>query len=320
MSTSRIKTSSILQGFPKSRSLLTGNAAYIPKPIVTGGTLTSDATYYYRTFTANGTLSVSNSSLTADVLMIGGGGSSNISDGSNPGTAGGGGAGGAVYGTGLSFSTSSYAIVVGAGGSNSGGQSGNDSTFNSITAKGGGGAYKPTDGSADVGRPGGCGGGESYGSTYTNTSNQGTFSGYTSYGNRGGRPSTSFLGGYQSKYPGGGGLGGFIDHRTDGEGDTNEVAGGPGLNTWSSWATVTSTGVSGFYGGGGGGVNGYNGGYGAGGSGGGGAASRPNATSGTANTGGGGGSAGAGSQFVTTYGGNGGSGLFIIRYTKVQVD
>ena len=30
MATSRIKTSSILQGFPKSRSLLAGNAAYIP--------------------------------------------------------------------------------------------------------------------------------------------------------------------------------------------------------------------------------------------------------------------------------------------------
>ena len=30
MATSRIKTSSILQGFPKSRSLLAGNAAYDP--------------------------------------------------------------------------------------------------------------------------------------------------------------------------------------------------------------------------------------------------------------------------------------------------
>jgi hypothetical protein len=30
MATSRIKTSSILQGFPKSRSLLAGNAAYVP--------------------------------------------------------------------------------------------------------------------------------------------------------------------------------------------------------------------------------------------------------------------------------------------------
>jgi hypothetical protein len=30
MATSRVKTSSILQGFPKSRSLLAGNTAYIP--------------------------------------------------------------------------------------------------------------------------------------------------------------------------------------------------------------------------------------------------------------------------------------------------
>ena len=33
MATSRIKTSSILQGFPKSRSLLAGNAAYVPGPV-----------------------------------------------------------------------------------------------------------------------------------------------------------------------------------------------------------------------------------------------------------------------------------------------
>ena len=44
------------------------------KPVVTGGTLTSDATYYYRTFTSNGTLSVSVMPLTADIIVVGGGG------------------------------------------------------------------------------------------------------------------------------------------------------------------------------------------------------------------------------------------------------
>ena len=290
----------------------------ISRPVVTGGTLSSDATYYYRTFTSSGDLNISGNSITADVLMIGGGGASNIQDGTNSGSSGGGGAGGAVYGTGRLLTPSIYPVVIGAGGSRTGGQSGNDSTFNSITAKGGGGAYKPTDGSGPIGRPGGCGGGMSDRASPGNISNQGTFSGYTSYGNRGGRNAVadSYSGG---KFAGGGGLGGFIDYG-GGTGNTAEVNGGPGLNTWSSWATVTSTGVSGFYGGGGGGHNGYNGGYGAGGSGGGGAASRPNATSGTANTGGGGGSSGDGNQFVASYGGNGGSGLFIIRYTKVQVD
>jgi NAD(P)-dependent dehydrogenase (short-subunit alcohol dehydrogenase family) len=44
------------------------------KPVVTGGTLSSDSTYFYRTFTGNGSLSLSGPSLTADVLMIAGGG------------------------------------------------------------------------------------------------------------------------------------------------------------------------------------------------------------------------------------------------------
>jgi hypothetical protein len=58
------------------------------KPTVTGGTLSSDATYFYRTFTSNGTLTVSNLSLTADILVIGGGGGGGFL------IAGGGGAGG----------------------------------------------------------------------------------------------------------------------------------------------------------------------------------------------------------------------------------
>lgn len=318
MSISRVKTSSILQGFPKGRSLLTGNDAFIPNPVVTGGTLTSDATYYYRTFTASGTLDISVSSLTADIFMIGGGGASAYLDWtlSQPGAAGGAGAGGAVYGTEQLFTPSSYVIAVGAGGSNIGGQSGNDSTFNSITAKGGGG-NRTLQGNIKQTSPGGCGGGASDQANPGNISNQGSFSGYTSYGNRGGRPISpnSYNGG---KVAGGGGIGGFVDYG-GGTGNTTEVRGGPGLNTWSSWATATSTGVSGFYGGGGGGINGFAG-YGAGGSGGGGAGNNPNGFSGTANTGGGGGTAGSSGYGMSTYGGNGGSGLFIIRYTKVQVD
>ena len=43
-------------------------------PVVSGGTLASDATYYYRTFTANGTLEVSAKAVNFDVLVISGAG------------------------------------------------------------------------------------------------------------------------------------------------------------------------------------------------------------------------------------------------------
>jgi hypothetical protein len=290
------------------------------KPVVTGGTLTSDSTYYYRTFTATGDLVVSGSSLTADVLMIGAGGACYSPPTTSPnGTGGGGGAGGAVYGTGRTITPSTYAVVIGAGGSNSGGTNGNDSTFNSIISKGGGGFSRGA-GDIPVSNPGGCGAGANAyfnnNPPFTNTSNQQSFSGYTSYGNRGGR--NSVVDSYtEGKIAGGGGIGGVVDFG-GGPGNTTEVRGGPGLNTWSSWATVTGTGVSGFYGGGGGGWNGYAG-PGAGGSGGGGTAGDP-AGSGVANTGSGGGGTNSGSQFGGRTGGNGGSGLFIIRYTKVQVD
>ena len=43
-------------------------------PVVAGGTLYSDATYYYRKFTANGTLAVTGGNVTMDVLLVAGGG------------------------------------------------------------------------------------------------------------------------------------------------------------------------------------------------------------------------------------------------------
>ena len=80
--------------------------------IVTGGTLTSDATYYYRTFTANGTLSVSNQSLLADVLVIAGGGG-----GGNGGNWGGGGGAGQFSSSfNQTLSTQSYTCTIGGGG------------------------------------------------------------------------------------------------------------------------------------------------------------------------------------------------------------
>ena len=80
------------------------------KSIVTGGTLYSDATYYYRAFTGSGTLTVSALDLSADVLVIAGGGGGVVS-GIAPG-----GAGGYRYFSGLLLATGSYACTVGAGG------------------------------------------------------------------------------------------------------------------------------------------------------------------------------------------------------------
>ena len=56
--------------------------------VIAGGTLSSDATYFYRAFTASGTLEVSGGTISCDVLVIAGGG------GGGGGVGGGGGAGG----------------------------------------------------------------------------------------------------------------------------------------------------------------------------------------------------------------------------------
>ena len=86
----------------------------VPLPVVSGGTLSSDATYYYRTFTANGNLVISNASLSMDALIWGGGGGG---PSSLPDTEGANGGAGGYYNI-LSGSRAigTYAIVIGAGG------------------------------------------------------------------------------------------------------------------------------------------------------------------------------------------------------------
>jgi hypothetical protein len=284
--------------------------AYSSVSILSGGTLASDATYYYRTFTGNGTLSVSNASLSVDYLVVAGGGAGGNYTNN---TGGGGGAGGlrsTVGNTGgggalespLTLSAGSYSITVGAGGTTNGtsqviGGSGTDSTFSTVTSKGGSGG-----GSAAQGGSGGGGNLQTanggYGSGGAGTTGQG-FAG----GN--GIATSSDAGG------GGGGAGGA---GTTGQ---NAIGGNAGNGVLiSSLATPTSTGASGYYaGGGGGGV--YNGTtYGTGGLGGGGrggyATTAP--VAGTANTGGGGGGSGTGNNPVA-----GGSGIVIVRYLKSAV-
>jgi len=137
-------------------------------PEVNGGTLTSDSTYFYRTFTQNGTFEVTIGNIPVDVLVIAGGGG-----GGSGWYAGGGGAGGVKLYSNLNLSTQNYAVVVGLGGNgttdsrNTSSNGGNSSFATSYTATGGGGGgsrNQRTNGQR-VGGNGGSGGGAAFPST-----------------------------------------------------------------------------------------------------------------------------------------------------------
>ena len=283
---------------------------------------------------------------TVDVLLVAGGGGGGMDMG------GGGGGGGVLYTTSSIVHGTSYPVVVGAGGygapapgttrtdgagPQTGGHqytipatNGSNSTFNGLTAIGGGfggSSYRGyTPGIA--GSNGGSGGGAS---GYND--NAGTFlggSGVSGQGNRGGNSTAAYYSG------GGGGAGGAgID-------STAQAHGGPGIRyaTMSPYyfggggggaAYSLATGGNGGTGGGGGGAVGQNGVVGGiGGLGGQGGlnsgvsgtrgpnnawANVPGGNGGT-NTGGGG---GGGSHYnATNKGGEGGSGIVIIRYLGRQ--
>jgi hypothetical protein len=274
-----------------------------------GNIVVSDGTYMYHAFTSSGSF-IPNQALTADVLVIAGGGAGGLL------YAGGGGAGGISYQTGRSITTGAKTVIVGAGGAASitnpnTGASGSNSVFDTITSNGGGGGAGWISNTGTNGVAGGSGGGGSMGtasgnSTTGGAATQGSSGGATGYGNAGG-------GGYRGSGAayfggGGGGAGAVGANATSGGGG----AGGAGLNTWSSWATATNTGVSGYYAGGGGGAAEGAGTAPAGGAGGGGIGQFYNTidpTSGTANTGSGGG----GVANIATPG-SGGSGIVVIRY------
>jgi hypothetical protein len=75
-------------------------------PTISGGLLTSDATYYYRVFKTNDNF-ITNFSTSIDVLAIAGGGGGGQS---------GGGAGGLIVSDAKSISAGTYPIVIGTGG------------------------------------------------------------------------------------------------------------------------------------------------------------------------------------------------------------
>lgn len=289
---------------------LYGIAAEGPSPKATGGTIYTDAEYYYHVF-GNTSAFVPSQSLTADILAVGGGGA-----GGNDAGAGGG-AGGVIYFNGQSLSASSYTVTVGGGGATSNtlsaGISGSNSSFGSLTAAVGGGGGTTSNGVAGNGGSGGGGGRNTY---LTGGSTTQTGTGATAYhGNAGGN------GGSGGGYPAGGGGAGAVGGNNIGG---LSGVGGIGISTYSEiFSRATGVGhlVNGVYylaGGGGGGANGGNaqgaGGYGGGGQGG--LYNNPGTgTAGTANTGGGGGG-GAGGYGITTNAAAGGSGVVIVRYLK----
>ena len=272
--------------------------------LATGGVITYDSTYYYHTFGSSGTFTPKQS-LTADILVVAGGGG---------GSGGGGGAGGLLGFASQSLTATGYTVTVGSGGAGqnniaTNGSNGGDSQFGALTlVKGGGGGAQQAGGGA--GQNGGSGGGGAYASaTGSPTSGQ---------GNAGGGSTTS---GERGNGGGGGAGAAGTAGTTSGGG-----AGGNGSSSYSSYGIATGTGqnVNGtvYYAGGGGGgnfssnsspdINGV-GGYGGGG----------NApltlktagVSGLVNTGGGG-SSGYIADGNKPAGGNGGSGIVIIRYPK----
>lgn len=262
-----------------------------PASFVKGWAFLNGTTYVMGASTATGFSLV--------YLIVGGGGGAG-GGGSTTGTGGGGGAGGFRYITGGTLTSgTSYPVVVGAGGVGgtgavgpaNPGTSGGNSSFNGLTATGGGYGSGAAQGGA-----GGSGGGTGGGGGATGgvgTSGQGT--------NGAGAATTT--GG------GGGGATGVGSGTTGGAGTSNSISG----------AAVT-------YAGGGGSTSNNASGSGSGGAGGGGAGGNSTIVPGvgTAGTnglggGGGGGGNGVGTQPAGTgNGGNGGSGVVIISYSGAQ--
>ena len=200
------------------------------KSVVTGGSLSSDATYYYRTFTGNGTLTVSESALTCDVLIGAGGGSGG---GAGSGSASGGGS----FTSGYVAAVGSYNFVIGA--------VQNNSTGIGITAYAGGTAQSGYGNGNSGGSGSGAGnseGGAASGGAATKASG-----GTITYGNVGGNSATASGPGYAFSGSGGGGGWGGAGGQNYAIGPTFDKLGvggnaGSGTTAYNSWSQATGIG------------------------------------------------------------------------------
>ena len=299
----------------------------------TGGTiLTPGNGYAYHVFISSGSFVVSSGGLAEVLIVAGGGGGGGYAYG------GGGGAGGVVYGSSVPLAAQTYTVTIGSGGSGvapsgappSPTAQGGPSSFGLVTAIGGGAGGTYNDATNRSGRPGGSSGGPSgYVAETVNATPQPVPGSYIAYGS----PSIAYNYG-----EGGGGAGG--PNQPNPYGGPAGSLGGPGQAFPVFPSTIIGpaipapeqpywtpeVGPQGYFGGGGGGAAYYTtanvpaGGIGGGGDGGGPFSGGPvNGWPGVNFTGGGGGgtnynSGGVNQRNPTYNGGNGGSGIVLIRY------
>jgi hypothetical protein len=221
--------------------------------LVEGGTLASDATYYYRVFASNGTFNVSNVPLTCDILTIaGGGGPGGAGIGTNdPG--GPGGAGGVIQVSNEVVPVgTSWPIVIGGGGAGGGtttnGTNGTNTTVNGTTiiaTGGGGGALASSTTTANAGSNGGSGGGGSASSVFGTNGAGGTASAGTTSGLNGTVTTRAFAGGAglgrttaSQRSSGGGGGSNFAGGGAAFSITAIPGSGGSGTAVFSSWLSA----------------------------------------------------------------------------------
>jgi RHS repeat-associated protein len=209
-----------------------------PTSTPSGGTVSTSTLYTIHKFTSSGSLIVP-SGINAQVLVVAGGGSGSAALGGC--TPGAGGAGGYIASTTIFLSAGTKSITVGAGGSPSGSppyaQNGGNSTFDTITAIGGGGGGSPGQSGGSGGSGVSCGGTES---SHAGTAGQGNASGATSAYRPGGGGGAGGAGTAGSG-TGAGGIG--IDNDFSGATSTYAV-GGNGNGAGASGATNTGNGGS----------------------------------------------------------------------------
>lgn len=193
------------------------------------GTVTTDGLYTVITFTSDGTFTPT-SSFSVEHLIVAGGGGGGMNGADNSG-GGGGGAGEMLENASTNVTAGNYSVVVGTGGvggntSTKSGTKGTDSSWNGLTAEGGGrgaGAYYTN----DINRNGGDGGSGGGASTYENgTGGTGGSSG--AGGNDGGNASSNDISYLRAGNGGGAGSAGTdstISSGGGGNGKSNSITG-----------------------------------------------------------------------------------------------
>jgi hypothetical protein len=274
---------------------------------VTGGTLTSDSTYYYRTFTSNGTLTISTTPISVDYLVVAGGqGGSGVANNLNFSTTGRGGSGSLVATGSSEKIVGSFAVTVGAGGAGgtrsttfsvytgvNGGSSSiagivERSGVNDLFTSGLSDSYESFNATRQI-----AGGGASAASNGLNASINSSVN--TSFGGNGANGQTV----WGQTYGGGGGS--SSQSLTVYENSSGQPV-DPAFESGTSFTYSAVAGVGGSGGGGNGGVD----------------SSRSGNQNGQANTGGGGGG-GIDLAGNDGAGGIGGSGVVVVRYLKSLV-